>query len=136
MDPSSDPDALPLLSSQVHAGFPSPASDHEDRKLSLRQRFVPRPASMFAMQVVGDSMMGVQVASGDYVIVDRSRDPKDGDVVVAEVDGDLVLRLFRHDRRSIRLDAAHPQFASIPWRESCLVWGVVTSLHRDLTRPR
>lgn len=81
-------------------------------------------------------MLGVQVANGDYLIIDRSRDPRDGDVVVVEVDGDLVVRLFNHDRHQIRLNAAHPGFPPIPWRESCLVWGVVTSVHRDLTKPR
>jgi len=91
---------------------------------------------MFVMQVEGESMLGVQVASGDYLIIDKSRDPRHGDVVVAEVDGELVVRLFCHDRRMIRLDAAHPGFATIPWRESILLWGVVTSLHRDLTKPR
>lgn len=136
MDPIADPDALPLLTARVHAGFPSPAGDYLDRKLSMRQRFVPRPASMFVMQVEGESMLGVQVADGDYLIIDKSRDPRDGDVVVVEIDGDLVVRLFCHDRRVIRLNAAHPAFPPIPWRETCVVWGVVTSLHRDLTKPR
>ncbi len=93
MDPIAQPDSLPLLTSRVHAGFPSPAADHADRTLSLYRRFVPRPSSMFVMGVEGDSMLGVQVANGDYLIIDKSRDPRDGDVVVAEIDGDLIRRL-------------------------------------------
>lgn len=124
---------LPLCTARVHAGFPSPAEDHADKGLDLTQRFVRRPTSSFIVQAEGESMTGKAVLSGDYLVVDRSRDPRDGDVVLAIVDGEFALKLFCHDHQSTRLDSAHPGYASIPWRDGCEVWGVVTSLHRDLS---
>jgi SOS-response transcriptional repressor LexA len=79
-------------------------------------------------------MTGEGILHGDYVLVDRSRDPHDGDIVVAEVDGDAVVRVFRHDRRAIRLEAAHPAHPPIPFGPGCAVVGVVTSVHRDLIK--
>lgn len=127
---------LPLATARVHAGFPSAAEDHEDRGLDLTQRFVPRPSSSFITQVDGDSMTGEGIRSKDYLVVDRSRDPRDGDVVLAIVDDAFALRLFCHDRHSIRLEAAHPGYPPIPWRDGCQVFGVVTSIHRDLSALR
>jgi DNA polymerase V len=126
------PAALPLLTSRVHAGFPSPADDHEDSELDLAQRFVRHPAASFFQRVGGDSMTGSGILHGDYLLVDRSRDPRDGDVVVLEVDGDRVVRLFCHDRRLIHFAAAHPSHPPIPFGPGCAVIGVVTSVHRDL----
>jgi DNA polymerase V len=123
---------VPAPSASMHAGFPSPADDHEDRQLDLSLRFVPRPTSTFIVQATGESMMGAGILRGDYLLVDRSRDPRDGDVVLAIVDGEFTVKRFRHDRLIIRLDAEHPGFPSIPWRDGCEVWGVVTSVHRDL----
>ena len=135
--PTADPTPipLPLLTALAHAGFPSPADDHLDGDLDLSQRFVRRPAASFFHRVGGDCMTGEGIRHGDYLLVDRSREPRDGDVVVAEVDGDRVVRLFRHDRRAIRLEAAHPGHHPIPFGPGCAVVGVVTSVHRDLTMP-
>jgi DNA polymerase V len=126
---------LPLLSSRVHAGFPSPAEDHEDCGLDLVDRFIRHPAASFFQRVGGDSMTGEGIRHGDYLLVDRSRDPRHGDVVVIEIDGDRVVRLFCHDRRAIRFEAAHPGHPPIPFGPGCAVIGVVTSVHRDLMRP-
>lgn len=126
---------LPLCTARVHAGFPSPADDHADKGLDLSERFIRRPASSFIAQAEGDSMTGAAVLSGDYLVVDRSRDPRNGDVVLVVVDGDFAVKLFCHDRERIRLDSAHAGYPSIPWRDGCEVWGVVTSLHRDLSKP-
>ncbi len=126
---------LPLLTTRVHAGFPSPGDDHTDGDLDLGERFVRHPAASFFERVGGDSMTGEGIKHGDYLLVDRSRDPRNGDVVLLEVDGDRVVRLFCHDRRAIRFDAAHPGHPPIPFGPGCAVIGVVTSVHRDLTRP-
>jgi len=99
--------------------------------LDLSLRFVRRPTCSFIAQVEGDSMIGEGIRNNDYVLVDRSRDPRDGDVVFAIVDGDKTIRMFRHDRVSIWLESANPGFPPIPWRDGCEVWGVISSVHRD-----
>ena len=143
MDPTAHPAAvsfvarahcpLPLVTARVHAGFPSPGDDYADGDLDLSQRFIRHPAASFFQRVGGDSMTGEGIRHGDYLLVDRSRDPRDGDVVLLEVDGEQVVRLFCHDRREIHFDAAHPGHPPIAFGPGCAVIGVVTSVHRDLT---
>lgn len=124
--------AVPLFAGRVPAGFPSPAEDHEDAPLDLSRRFIVRPTASYMFQVDGDSMTGAGIFSGDYLVVDRSRRPRDGDVVLAVADGGFTVKFWRDDGRRIRLEAANPAYPAIPWVEGCEEWGVVTSVHRDL----
>ena len=123
---------LHLLSAHVPAGFPSPADDHLDQDLDLSRRFVSHPNTSFVVQVAGHSLTGIGIRPGDFLLVDRSRHPRDGDVVLAIVDGDFTTKRYRSRNGHIVLAAENPVSASIPWREGCEIWGVVTSVHRDL----
>ena len=125
--------ALPLATDTVHAGFPSPAEDHAEDGLDLTRRFVRHPTSTFVVRAAGDSLTGRGVFAGDYLVVDRSREPRDGEIVIAIVDGAFTAKVMTvlAGRRS--LVAAHPAYPAIPWRDGCEVWGTVTSVHRDLT---
>jgi DNA polymerase V len=66
------------------------------------------------------------------LVVDRSRDARDGDVVLAIVDGDFAAKRYRISDSTVVLAAENPQYPPILWREGCDIWGVVTSVHRDL----
>ena len=80
---------------QVTAGFPSPAADHTDGNLDLTRLVVKRPAATFYMRVLGCSMADAGIADGDLVVVDRSIEPRDDDVVVAVVDGGFACKRVR-----------------------------------------
>lgn len=124
---------VPISTSVVRAGFPSPAEDHAEDGLDLTRRFVRHPTSTFVVRAAGDSLSGRGVFAGDYLVVDRSREPRDGEIVIAIVDGAFTAKVMTvlAGRRS--LVAAHPAYPPIPWRDGCEVWGTVTSVHRDLT---
>ncbi len=130
---SGAPLPLPLAGERVHAGFPSPAADHEDGALDLSRHFVRHPSSTFIVRVSGDSLNGIGIRPGDYLVVDRSREVRDGNIVLAIVDGDFAAKRYRSCGGQIVLAAENPQYPPIPWRDGCEVWGVVTSIHRDLT---
>lgn len=123
---------VPLVCGLVPAGFPSPAEDHEDEGLDLSRRFVPHPSSTFVVRSAGLSLVGIGILPGDFLVVDRSREPRDGDVVLAIVDGDFTAKRYRQNGPLIVLAAENPACNSIAWREGCEIWGVVTSVHRDL----
>lgn len=76
---------LPLATTSIPAGFPSPADDHQDESLDLSRRFVRHPTATFLVQVSGESLLGIGIRPGDVLLVDRSRTPVDGDVVLAAV---------------------------------------------------
>jgi DNA polymerase V len=73
---------LRLFHSKVPAGFPSPADDYIERSIDLNEELVKNKLTTFIVSTVGDSM-ALEFHSGDLLIVDRSLEPKHGDVVVA-----------------------------------------------------
>ncbi len=118
---------VPLYHNRVQAGFPSPAFDSVCETLDVAQFLIPNPASTFFLKVTGESMRDAGIFSDDVLIVDRSEEPRNGDVVVAAVDGDFtVKRLFKTDSR-IELRPENKQFEPIVVTEEneLIIWGVV-----------
>lgn len=117
------------MNTPVKAGFPNPAEDAQGLALDLNELMVPHPVSTYYLRVDGDSMTGAGIASGDIVVVDKSLDPKSGDIVVAAVDGDFTLKhLKREVGGKAWLVAAHPDYPPIALHEAAdaQLWGVVT----------
>lgn len=79
------PTLLPLFSTKVTAGFPSPADDHVETRLDISEFLIDHAASTFFVTIKGDSMIDVGLLPGDKV-VDRSKTPGIGDIVLAVVD--------------------------------------------------
>ncbi|MDX9822996.1 MAG: S24 family peptidase, partial [Syntrophales bacterium] len=101
--------ALPMLG-DVQAGFPSPAEEELRDLISLDEYLVTRPDSSFLLKVSGDSMEGEGIKEGDLVIVERGRDPKNGDIILAEVDGAWTMKYFRKKGKEVVLEAANPRY--------------------------
>lgn len=125
--------SVPLATDAVHAGFPSPAEDHAEEGLDLTRRFIRHPTSSFIVRAAGVSLTGRGILAGDYLVVDRSREPRDGEIVIAIVDGSFTAKIMTVIAGRRSLIAAHPGYPPIPWSEGCEIWGTVTSVHRDLT---
>jgi DNA polymerase V len=86
---------LPLFLMPASAGTPMPTEDYLDKRLDLLKHLVRRPQDTFLVRASGDSMTGVGIFDGDLLIVDRSLEPRDGDVVVASVDNQPTIKTFR-----------------------------------------
>lgn len=138
----SDEDALPQAhphaSTSVSAGFPSPADDYMEIKLDLNRHLVTHPSATFFVRVEGESMTGAGILSGDTLVVDRSLDVRDGDVVIAVVEGEFTVKRFRRKKDGIWLVAEHPDYPSIRLDDGSAdigvgaIWGVVSSVIRKL----
>lgn len=114
------------VSSRVAAGWPSPAEDYLDGHIDLSEHLIPRPASTFLVRTSGWSMRDAGISDGDELVVDRSLRPRDGQIVVAVVDGEFLVKYLRTAGRP-RLVAAHPDFPDIALAgRDCEIWGVVT----------
>lgn len=116
---------IPLYATQVPAGFPSPADDYLDRKLSLDELLIDHPAATFFCRVSGDSMVNIGIFNGDLLIVDRAVEAKHRDVVIAALDGELTCKTLDRHRNCLVAEAAdHP---SIPVGEGSdlVIEGVV-----------
>jgi DNA polymerase V len=120
---------IPLYGTKIRAGFPSPADDYIEAELDLNQLLIKNPPATFMLRVEGDSMTGAGIFQGDTIVVDRSLNPKHGNVVVAAIDGQLtVKRLYKRNGRT-RLDAENSSFAPIELQDGqeLIIFGVVTS---------
>src|SRR6056297_1953129 len=84
----------PLYSSRPAAGFPAPGDDQVERVLDINDLVVQHPESTFFVRVEGDSMDGVGIFSGDVLVVDRAPEARDGSIVVAAVNGELVVKVL------------------------------------------
>ncbi|MCG2623961.1 translesion error-prone DNA polymerase V autoproteolytic subunit [Arthrobacter sp. I2-34] len=109
-------------------GFPSPARDYYHGGIDLNRHLIRDRTSTFIMRVAGNSMAAAGIADGDEIIVDRSLVPRDGNVVVAVLDGELVIRRLRLTGRGVVLqaDSAGQPDAEVPELADLTVWGVVT----------
>ncbi len=122
--------ALPIFLGRLPAGFPSPADDYIEGKLDLNRHLIKHPAATFFVRVTGDSMIGAGIHSGDLLVVDRSLDAVDGNVIVAALDGELtVKRLFRQGEilRLLPANAAYDPI-EILMQQTFEIFGVVTNV--------
>lgn len=111
-------------SSERMAGFPSPAADFEERPLDLHARLVEHPSATFFFRAEGSGLEKSGVFPGDLLVVDRALMPRDGDLVIAVVEGQFVVRRFHRegDRILLLLDRGAPLVRNT---EDIELWGVV-----------
>jgi SOS regulatory protein LexA len=121
--------SLPLVG-EVRAGFPSPAEEELRDTISLDEYLISRPETSFLLEVSGDSMIGEGIMPGDLVIVEKGREPRNGDVIIAQVDGEWTMKYFRKKRGGIVLESANPEYPSIRPKRELTVGGVITAVVR------
>jgi repressor LexA len=121
--------AIPLVGS-IQAGFPSPEEQTLCDIISMDEYLVARPDASFLLKVSGDSMIGEGIKEGDLVIVERGREPKSGDIVVAEVDGEWTMKYYRRQGREVFLEAANPRYPIIRPKTELTLGGIVTAVIR------
>ena len=124
----------PLFIANVPAGFPSPAADYEESKLDLNKYLIKNPAATYFVRVTGDSMIGAGIHSGDLLVVDRSIEPVDKKVVIANIDGELTVKRIRIRKNKITLEPENTDFPTqqISPDSEFEVWGVVTNVVHSL----
>lgn len=88
------PTELPLFATKVAAGFPSPADDYVEKRLDVSEFLIDHAASTFFVTIKGDSMIDAGLLPGDKVVVDRSKTPGIGDIVLAVVDREFTIKIY------------------------------------------
>jgi SOS regulatory protein LexA len=120
-----------MFSTPVKAGFPSPAEDAVEKRVSLDSEFKIDSPSTFMFTVKGDSMIDAGIFEGDMVIVKRKSDPMSGDIVLASVDGEYTLKIFRKKGNDVYLEPANKNYEIIRAREAMEIFGVITGSIRS-----
>jgi SOS regulatory protein LexA len=103
---------VPLLG-LVKAGFPSPTEDVLETTINLNNFLIQKKDSTYILEVDGDSMIDAHIADGDMVIAERTNTAHDGQIVIAEVDGEFTMKYFRKEGNKVWLEPANKDFKNI-----------------------
>jgi len=122
---------LRLLGS-VAAGFPSPAEEALLDTMTLDEYLIPKPTATYMLRVEGDSMIDAGILPGDVVLVERGRTVRNGNIVIACIDGAWTMKYFYKDKDGVRLEAANKNYKTIRPKHKLEVEGVVSSVIRKL----
>ena len=123
--------SIPYFLSTISAGFPSPADDYIENNLSLSELLIRNHLSTFLMKTSGDSMIDVGINDGDILVVDRSIEAKNRDIVIAILEGNLTVKrlLFKtNDLVVLKSENIAYKDIQIPELADLEIWGVVTSV--------
>ncbi|MFS4466660.1 LexA family protein [Maribacter sp. 2210JD10-5] len=119
---------IPLVENGISAGFPSPAEDFKETRISLDKTLIKNKEATFYARVEGKSMIGAGLDHGDLLVIDRSLEAENGKIAVCFIDGEFTVK-----RLKVTIDAIYlmPENKSYePMRvqkeSNLLIWGVVT----------
>lgn len=119
---------IPFIADGIKAGFPSPAADFDETKISIDQLVVKNETATFYAKASGNSMIGAGIDDGDILVIDRSIEPTDNKIAVCFIDGDFTIKRIKIEEDCIYLQPENPKFKSIKVTEDndLIIWGIVT----------
>ncbi len=114
----------------VEAGIPSPAEEVHLETINLEEHLIRNPQATYLLRVQGESMLDAGILPGDAVLVERRKEAKTGDIVIAEVDGDWTMKVFRKRGRRVSLEPANPNYPTIIPKQHLRIAAVVIAVIR------
>ena len=123
-----------FISSEIKAGFPSPAADFEESKVSLDHLLIKNKEATFYAKASGNSMIGAGIDDGDILVIDRSLEPRNNAVAVCFIDGEFTVKRIKKDKDEVWLIPANTAYQPIKMEEgsSLTIWGIVTHVIKSL----
>ncbi len=128
-DNESTLDAI-LISSGISAGFPSPAGDFKQDRISLDKELIKNKEATFFARVNGQSMIDAGLEDNDLLVIDRSLEPSNNKIAVCLIDGEFTVKRLRVEKERIWLQPENPSYSSIEVTEEnqLIIWGIVTNV--------
>ena len=123
-----------LIDQGVSAGFPSPADDFKEVRISLDKELVKNEEATFYARVSGDSMQGAGLENGDLLIIDRSIEPSNNKIAVCFVDGEFTVKRIKIESKKVYLIPENKKYSPIEINEEneLIIWGIVTYVIKKL----
>ena len=120
--------SLHLAQEKISAGFPSPADDFKELRISIDQEVVRNEEATFYARVSGESMQGAGLDDGDLLVIDRSMEPKNGKIAVCCIDGEFTVKRLKVVEDGVFLIPENPKYQPIKVTEEneLIIWGIVT----------
>lgn len=125
---------LPYISSGIKAGFPSPAADFDESKISLDNVLVKNKEATFYAKASGNSMTGAGIDDGDILVIDRSIEPKNNKVAVCFIDGEFTVKRIKIEEEAVFLMPENPNYKPIKVspENDLIIWGIVTYVIKSI----
>ena len=116
-----------LAEEGISAGFPSPADDFKETRISLDKVLVRNKEATFYARVSGDSMVGAGLDDGDLLVIDRSLNPENGKIAVCLIDGEFTVKRIKKEKNKLYLTPENNKYKPIELKEEneLIIWGVV-----------
>ena len=116
-----------LIEQGISAGFPSPADDFKEIRISLDKELVKNKESTFYARVSGDSMVGAGLDDGDLLVIDRSLNPENGKIAICMIDGEFTVKRIKKNKGKLYLLPENKKYKAIELKEEneLIIWGVV-----------
>ena len=117
-----------LVTQGISAGFPSPADDFKEIRISLDEELVNNKESTFYARVSGNSMEDAGISDGDLLVIDRSLEPKNNKIAVCFLDGNFTVKRIHKERSKLYLRPENKKYKEIKINEEneLIIWGIVT----------
>ncbi|GAL66463.1 error-prone repair protein UmuD [Jejuia pallidilutea] len=114
----------------ISAGFPSPADDFKEQRLSLDNELVKNKEATFFARVSGQSMIGAGLDDDDLLVIDRSLEPTHNKIAVCFLDGEFTVKRLKVENGTIWLQPENPSYNPIKITEdnNFVIWGIVTNV--------
>ena len=119
---------LPYISSGIKAGFPSPAADFDESKISLDNVLVKNKEATFYAKASGNSMTGAGIDDGDILVIDRSLEPQNNKIAICFIDGEFTVKRIKIENEDVYLMPENPNYKpiKISLENDLIIWGIVT----------
>lgn len=119
---------LPYISSGIKAGFPSPAADFDESKISLDNVLVKNKEATFYAKASGNSMIGAGIDNGDILVIDRSLEPQNNKIAICYIDGEFTVKRIKIEGDNVFLMPENKNYKPIQIAEEndLIIWGIVT----------
>ncbi len=119
-----------FIDTGISAGFPSPADDFKETRISLDEEFIKNKEATFFAKVSGQSMIGAGLDDNDLLVIDRSIPPTNNKIAVCFLDGEFTVKRLRVDGDEMWLQPENPNYPIIKITQdnNFVIWGIVTSV--------
>lgn len=124
--------AIPILGS-IKAGHPAMEQEYQTDTMLFGTEHLKNPNAIFLLKVSGDSMINAGIYDGDWVLVDKNKEPRDGDIVAANIDLEWTLKYFNKSKGKVFLTAANPKYPTFYPKSYLMIGGVVVKSIREYT---
>ena len=119
-----------FIDTGISAGFPSPADDFKETRISLDEELITNKEATFFAKVNGQSMIGAGLDDNDLLVIDRSLEPENNKIAVCFLDGEFTVKRLKVKNDEVWLQPENPNYPiiKITKENDFVIWGIVTSV--------